>query len=572
MNRLISLGALIAVALAAPTERRSLSSDASQLPFVGYVSNLAEHRSGQYAHTIADIKSITHAVDALIYGQLSLDTETFAITSTNPDDSDNYKTIVALKEENSYLKVIFSVGGPFTPSHTWSTLAATEATRAAFIASAKSMVDDFGFDGIEIDWDYPCSPPKSIWVQLDEVDFREISDLGGNCPDGDSGDVANIVELLKELRTAIGEDAIVLLAAPRVPDSKFESVIPKVSSFVDNFMVKAYGYAVSNNPATKGSSVTLPFQPIKPMSSNVNVGSVTDTIAKYMSLGTADQQIVVVMPAFGSTYYLPSASRDEKWKEWGFEAAISGACYGPYANTHGASPSDATHVCGEMTYQEIIAAISAESAPQLVNDAETESDIAFFPTRTKFVSYTGNVAVGHLVTAVQNAGRIGGIAINSIDMDTLGSETVGDYALTLQVCKAFFGDSAERCRAAVAPTPPPNQPPGTDPSTWCVGDESCTEPNGCTYCVNSSLFVICPNNVTEPCPLGTECKQNSTHGIICDWPEGHYDFTAWKAPVPPPTSRSKVEVAEKRGRRETAHAVPRKSETQKSWFSSFFSY
>ena len=507
------------------------------------------------------------------YGQLSLDSETFQITSTNPNDSDNYKAIVALKEENSYLKVLFSVGGPLTPSHTWSTLAATEATRTAFIASAKSMVDDFGFDGIEIDWDYPCSPPKSIWVQLDEVDFREIDDLGGNCPDGESGDVANIVELLKELRTAIGDEAIVLLVAPRVPDSNFESVIPKVSSFIDNFMVKAYGYAVSNDPTTKGSSVTLPFQPIKPITSNekLDVGSVTGTIAKYVSLGAAEQQIVVVMPAFGSTYYLPSAGRDEKWKEWGFDAAVSGACYGPYETTHGGSPSDATHVCGEMTYQEIITAISEESAPQLVNDAETESDIAFFPTRLRFVTYTGNAAASKLVTAVQAAGRLGGIAINSIDMDTLGSETVEDYALTLQVCKAFFGDTAERCRAAVAPTPPPNQPPGTDPSTWCVGAESCTEPNGCTYCVNSSRFVICPNNVTEPCPLGTECKQNSTHAIICDWPESHYDYTAWKAPVPPPASRSKVEVAEKRVRRETEHVVPTQSET-KSWLSTLFSY
>jgi len=66
--------------------------------------------------------------------------------------------------------------------------------------------DDFGFDGIEIDWDYPCSPKKTIYIQLDTVDFREIEDLGGNCPEGEIGDVDNIGDLLKELRTAVGDE------------------------------------------------------------------------------------------------------------------------------------------------------------------------------------------------------------------------------------------------------------------------------------------------------------------------------------------------------------------------------
>ena len=71
--------------------------------------------------------------------------------------------------------------------------------------------------------------------------------------------------------------AVVLLAAPRNPDSNFGLVIPKVNSYVNNFMVKAYGYAVSNDPTTKGSPVTLPFQPIKPITSDarLDVGSVT---------------------------------------------------------------------------------------------------------------------------------------------------------------------------------------------------------------------------------------------------------------------------------------------------------
>ena len=118
------------------------------------------------------------------------------------------------------------------------------------------------------------------------------------------------------------------------------------------------------------------------------------TLAKYLALEVADEKIVVVMPAFGSSYYLPTAGRDEKWKDWGFEATISGECYGPYEATYGGSVSDATHVCGEMTYQEIVAAISAESAPQLANDAETETDIVFLPTRNRFVTFTGNTAAG----------------------------------------------------------------------------------------------------------------------------------------------------------------------------------
>lgn len=70
------------------------------------------------------------------------------------DGSGNFGKLRQMKAEHPHLKTLISVGG-WSWSHRFSDMAATEETRHAFANSAVEFIREYGFDGIDIDWEYP---------------------------------------------------------------------------------------------------------------------------------------------------------------------------------------------------------------------------------------------------------------------------------------------------------------------------------------------------------------------------------------------------------------------------------
>jgi chitinase len=77
--------------------------------------------------------------------------------------------IPTLRKQNPNLKVLLSVGG--WGARGFSGAAATQESRAVFIRSAQEIVEKYGLDGIDLDWEYPvngawglvaASPPTGI--------------------------------------------------------------------------------------------------------------------------------------------------------------------------------------------------------------------------------------------------------------------------------------------------------------------------------------------------------------------------------------------------------------------------
>ena len=64
----------------------------------------------------------------------------------------------------------------------FSTMTSTAANRAAFISSLKAFMTTYGFDGLDIDWEYPVVGDRR----------------------GVAADTQNFVTLLSELRSALG--------------------------------------------------------------------------------------------------------------------------------------------------------------------------------------------------------------------------------------------------------------------------------------------------------------------------------------------------------------------------------
>ena len=121
--------------------------------------------------------------------------------------------LVELKKQNPNLKILLSIGGwgmdGFCP------IASDANKRKIFANSCKQIMDEFGIDGIDIDWEYPgtigdhldvltCSHLKTpVWE-----DKNKAENENGVFVDGQ-----NYIKLLKEVRGVIGWDYLLTIAS-----------------------------------------------------------------------------------------------------------------------------------------------------------------------------------------------------------------------------------------------------------------------------------------------------------------------------------------------------------------------
>lgn len=87
-------------------------------------------------------------------------------------DPYNFRQLAVLKQTNPNLKTLISVGG-WTWSGLFSDVALTETSRTVFAESCAAFIRQHGFDGVDIDWEFPVSGglPTNIRRPEDKQNF-----------------------------------------------------------------------------------------------------------------------------------------------------------------------------------------------------------------------------------------------------------------------------------------------------------------------------------------------------------------------------------------------------------------
>ena len=194
---LFALLFLLLLAACGPTDK------AGGKVIVGYVTS--------WSSVVPDPALLTHINYAFGHVNDSFD-------GVRIDNEERLRSIVALRGSNPELKVLLSIGG--WGSGRFSEMAADASRRKAFAADCRRVAEQFGLDGIDIDWEYPTSTMAGISAS--------------------TADTENFTLLMRDIRRAIGRGKLLTLAsAASARYIDFRGIDP----YVDFVNIMAYDMA-----------------------------------------------------------------------------------------------------------------------------------------------------------------------------------------------------------------------------------------------------------------------------------------------------------------------------------------
>ncbi|MGQ9908489.1 MAG: glycoside hydrolase family 18 protein [Candidatus Flexifilum sp.] len=197
------------------------------------------------------------------------------------DERGNFNQLRLLKARHPHLRTLISIGG-WTWSQFFSPVAADPERRQRFAASAVEFMRRHGFDGVDIDWEYPGAPGHP---------------LNRRSPD----DPENFILLLAALRERLaaqgaqdGRQYLLTIAAGAGDQAIAAVDWARVAPLVDWINVMTYDMAGG------WSRVTGFHAPLYPSAQPPPEGTSTDTaLRRFLDAGVPADQLVVGVPFYG---------------------------------------------------------------------------------------------------------------------------------------------------------------------------------------------------------------------------------------------------------------------------------
>ncbi|WP_027085555.1 glycosyl hydrolase family 18 protein [Cohnella panacarvi] len=310
----------------------------------------------------------------------------------DPDaDLQNFKHLRQLKAANPKLRALISVGG-WTWSGQFSDAALTSASRQTFAASAVAFMKQHGFDGVDIDWEYPVQ-----------------GGLAGNKERPE--DKRNFTLLLQEIRQQLdsaekndGRDYLLTIAGGAFPGFLNNVEISSIAAAVDWINLMTYDY---HGPWDDSSNHNAPLYADSQDPSRANKSNNIDAVVdQYLKNGVPAGKLVLGVPFYGRSWTSCGADNQGLYQD----------CDGPTRKMY--------------SYEQIMEQgwINANGFVRYWN-SEAKVPYLYKKTTGTFVSYEDAESIGYKTSYVKSRG-LGGAMIWEItqddESDTLLNKLAGD--------------------------------------------------------------------------------------------------------------------------------------------------
>ncbi|KAK3083361.1 hypothetical protein FSP39_020764, partial [Pinctada imbricata] len=257
---------------------------------VCYFTNWSHRRAHiptQYDITDIDPSLCTH----INYAFADVDEGNLTLIHTNPDDENStankkgrFYEFTALKKNNPSLKMLLSVGG-WKTNNILSYIVSSNVSMKTFARNCRSYLDQRGFDGLDVDWEFPNAQHKDGFTQLLKALYEEFKNTAYS--DGK--------QFLLSIAAAAGKDTI---------DASYN--VPEIVKYVDFINVMTYSYYGDWSKQTGFYSGLYSYGDPTSLAYKLS----TDwTMNRYIELGAPSQMLVVGLSAVASGFELADAAK-----------------------------------------------------------------------------------------------------------------------------------------------------------------------------------------------------------------------------------------------------------------------